>query len=219
LDSIQEDGAGSSVGQTIQNLFSANFSDAADDNQGALAAIAITAHAIDATRGAWQYSTDGQSWIAVPASSLSGAFLLNASDRLRFVPLANYNGLATPLEARLVESGGSAMTTGTSINLSSDGPQVSLIQSSLIGWSSMYSTSFSPDRVLDNQSGSVSEDIFGNNYWLASDQTVTGYFVIDLGAPTDLSRVELYKTTVALLIFTSRWRVRSVEMAPLPTPW
>ena len=195
LDPIQEDGEGSLVGQTIQNLFSTNFSDAADGNQAVLAAIAITAHAIDSTRGAWQYSTDGQNWIAVPASPLSAAFILNASDRLRFVPVANYNGLATPLEARLVESGGVALVSGESINLSSNGPQVSLSGSSVIGWSSKYSTSFSPDRVLDNQSGSVSKDIFGNNYWLAANQSATGYFIIDLGVSTDLSRAELYNTS------------------------
>ena len=46
----------------------------------------------------------------------SAALTLNASDMLRFVPAANYNGSATALSANLIESG-QTITSGATINL------------------------------------------------------------------------------------------------------
>jgi VCBS repeat-containing protein len=195
LASVDEGSGSTAPGDTVGNLFSATFSDAADGGQATLVGIAITRHTSDAARGSWQYSSDGQNWTTLPQASSTAAVTLKASDRLRFVPASNYNGSASPLEARLVESGGAVMVSGAVINLVGTGPQVSLSRNSVIGWSSIYSSSFSADRILDNQSGAVSVDSFGNNYWLASDRAATGHVILDLGTATDLSQVALYNTS------------------------
>ena len=67
-----------------------------DIDAGALQGIAITG--AQTTNGTWQYSTDGgANWFALPATSPSASFLLgsSASNKLRFVPNANFNGTAT----------------------------------------------------------------------------------------------------------------------------
>ena len=195
LASIDEDAGSTAAGQTVANLFSANFSDAADASQSSLAGVAITSHVPDSTRGVWQYSTSSGSWTALPASSFSAAVVVNSMDLLRFVPASNYNGPATPLEARLIESGGAAIISGQTVALAEAGAQIILSKSAVIGWSSIYDASFSADRILDQQTGVVSKDAFGNNYWLASDGSAKGSVLIDLGVATDLSKVELYNAS------------------------
>ena len=195
LASIDEDAGSTAAGQTVANLFSGNFSDAADASQSSLAGVAITSHVPDSTRGVWQYSTSSGSWTALPASSLSAAVVVNSMDLLRFVPASNYNGPATPLEARLIESGGAAIISGQTVALAGAGAQIILSKSAVIGWSSIYDASFSADRILDQQTGVVSKDAFGNNYWLASDGSAKGSVLIDLGVATDLSKVELYNAS------------------------
>src|SRR5262249_21413345 len=72
---------------------------------------------VDATKGNWQYSTNnGGSWTSLGNETTSAALTLNASDMLRFVPAANYNGSATALSANLIESGHTT-TSGATINL------------------------------------------------------------------------------------------------------
>src|SRR5581483_5960958 len=81
------------------------------------AGIAIASHTVDASKGAWQYSTNGGgSWTALGNATTAAAITLNAADLLRFVPAANYNGAATPLSANLIESG-QAITSGATIDL------------------------------------------------------------------------------------------------------
>ena len=111
-------------GASVGSLFAARFSDATDQVSGGssantLAGIAISNHGVDASKGAWQYSTDGgASWSALPAGSTASAVTLAGSDWLRFVPAANYNGTATPLAAHLIESGGAAIVSGATVDLS-----------------------------------------------------------------------------------------------------
>src|SRR5207237_381954 len=82
-----------------------------------LAGIAISSYTVDASKGVWQYSTNGgASWTALGAATTTTAITLNASDMLRFVPAANYNGAATALSANLIESG-QAITSGATLNL------------------------------------------------------------------------------------------------------
>ncbi|OYT99462.1 MAG: hypothetical protein CFE40_06340 [Burkholderiales bacterium PBB1] len=111
-------------GASIGNLFAARFSDATDQVSGGssantLAGIAISNHAAEPSKGAWQYSTDGGvNWSALPAGSTASAVTLTSNDWLRFVPAANYNGAATPLAAHLIESGGAAIVSGATVDLS-----------------------------------------------------------------------------------------------------
>ena len=102
----------------------ANYSDVTDTIPGgstgtALGGIAIVGNAADAaTQGTWQYSTNaGVSWTAVPTSGLgdSSALLLPTTARLRFVPVANYNGTPGSLSVRLADS---VQALNTSANIS-----------------------------------------------------------------------------------------------------
>lgn len=123
LAAINEDDP-SPPGASVGSLFAARFSDATDQVSGGssantLAGVAISNHGVDASKGAWQYSTDGgASWSALPAGSTTSAVTLTGSDWLRFVPAANYNGAATPLAAHLIESGGATIVSGATVDLS-----------------------------------------------------------------------------------------------------
>ena len=123
LAAINEDAA-NPPGASVDSLFAARFSDATDQVSGGssantLAGIAISAHDIDSSKGAWQYSTDGgTTWLALPASSAASAVTLVTTDLLRFLPATNYNGDAPPLAAHLIESGGAPIVSGTTVDLS-----------------------------------------------------------------------------------------------------
>ena len=80
------------------------------------AGIAISGYTADASKGTWQYSTDGTNWNPLNAATLAAAITLKTSDFLRFVPAANYNGPATALSASLIETG-STITSGATIDL------------------------------------------------------------------------------------------------------
>ena len=121
LAAINEDAA-APAGATVSSLFGGNFSDATDQVSGGssantFAGIAISSYTVDASKGAWQYSSNGGSnWTALGSATTAAAITLNASDLLRFVPAANYNGAATALSANLIESG-QAITSGVTLNL------------------------------------------------------------------------------------------------------
>jgi VCBS repeat-containing protein len=123
LAAINEDDPNPS-GATVGSLFSGHFNDAADQISGGssantFAGVAISNHTPDASKGAWQYSIDGgTNWAALPAGSNAAAVTLASSDLLRFLPAANYNGTATPLQAHLIESGGAAISSGATVDLS-----------------------------------------------------------------------------------------------------
>jgi VCBS repeat-containing protein len=145
LAAVAEDIGTAAPGATVTDLFGANFSDARDGSAAsALGGVAVTTHTINLVSGEWQYSVDGTTWIALPTASSAVAFTLKASDRLRFVPAANYQGLATPLAVNVIEAGVTPLTSATVLNLAGAAPQLSLSTSAVIGWSSMYSTSFAP---------------------------------------------------------------------------
>ena len=90
LSAINE-GDINSAGQTVSDLFAGIISDV---DAGSVKGIAVTA--VDVTNGNWQYSSDnGASWQAIGAVAESSALLLNASDKIRFLPNTNFNGDAT----------------------------------------------------------------------------------------------------------------------------
>ena len=121
LAAINEDAA-NPPGATLASLFGGNFSDATDQVSGGstaniFAGIAISSYTADAGKGAWQYSSNGGSnWTSLGSATATAAITLNATDLVRFVPAANYNGPATALSANLIESGQS-ITSGATINL------------------------------------------------------------------------------------------------------
>ena len=58
----------------------------------------------------------GSGWTTLGSASTTAAVTLKATDLLRFVPAANYNGAATALSANLIDSGQS-ITSGAILNL------------------------------------------------------------------------------------------------------
>lgn len=122
IAAIDEDTIGP-VGDTVSNLFAANFSDAKDTVAGgssadSFAGIAITSYTPDSAKGDWEYSIDnGSSWVILGTTTFAATVLLGSSDMLRFVPAHDYNGAATALSANLIESG-EVFSSGNTINLS-----------------------------------------------------------------------------------------------------
>ena len=91
LTAIAENTAAPSGNTVAEIVIDGSVTDA---DGGAVEAIAVTR--VDDDNGTWEYSTDGGSTFnAVGAVSESSALLLNASAVLRFVPDAEYFGLAT----------------------------------------------------------------------------------------------------------------------------
>src|SRR5690606_9480351 len=86
-----------------------------------LAGIAIVGYTADWSKGVWQYSTNGTTWTDLPSTISSASVTLKATDHLRFVPNANFSGAAPALTVRLIDSSGGAVTTGSTVDLSSGG--------------------------------------------------------------------------------------------------
>ena len=95
-------------GATVSALFSANFSNLADAGnltQNQFAGVAVVADGSSALAGRWQYSTNaGASWLDLGAVSDAAARLLGTSDRLRFLPAADFNGSVPVLNVRLIDN-------------------------------------------------------------------------------------------------------------------
>ncbi len=113
-------------GATIDTLFGATFSDAADEVVGgtggthaqAFAGVAITNNSANAaTDGQWQWF-NGTAWADVGVSvSSSSALTLTPTTLLRFVPNANFNGAPGGLTVRLIDSAYGPVTSGALVNV------------------------------------------------------------------------------------------------------
>ncbi|SFL27181.1 cadherin domain-containing protein, partial [Azotobacter beijerinckii] len=162
LPAVAEDTA-SPAGATVATLFSASFDDSTDQVAGgssadSLAGIAITGYSEDTSAGVWQYSTDsGSSWTDLPSiSGDSSALTLQASDLLRFVPAANYNGAAPDLTVRLIDSSTSVASAAT-LDVSSNGGTAA-ISAGTVTLSTSVSEVDDPTAVSGGTSGSGDED-------------------------------------------------------------
>lgn len=87
LAAINEDTA--SVPLAISSLLFGKMTDA---DPGAVRGVAVTG---TTGNGTWQYSANGRTWFTVGTPSATNALLLPDSYRLRYVPAANANGVAT----------------------------------------------------------------------------------------------------------------------------
>ena len=118
---------------SINSLLSNHFDDTADNQTASggsaannFAGVAVTADAETAGQGTRQYSTDnGVSWhsrsSSLPAITTASALLLAATDQIRFLPAANFNGTPGSLTAHLVDDSAGTITTGGRANLSATG--------------------------------------------------------------------------------------------------
>ena len=87
LTGITEDATGNNGDSVASILASAGTVTDADGN-----ALGIAVTAIDNSNGTWQYKTGAGNWTAITGVSGTSALLLANSDRVRFVPNADYNG-------------------------------------------------------------------------------------------------------------------------------
>ena len=190
LAAINEDAA-APAGATVSSLFGGNFSDATDQVSGGssantFAGIAISSYTVDASKGAWQYSSNGgSSWTALGSATTAAAITLNASDLLRFVPAANYNGAATALSANLIESG-QAITSGVTLNLTGATGGTTHISSATVALSETVTAvndapvaSGSATLAAINEdaaapAGATVSSLFGGNFSDATDQVSGG---------------------------------------------
>lgn len=94
LTAVDED-ATDPAGDRVSDLIASAGGDRiTDPDAGAVEGIAITG--VDATHGLWQFSTDdGTSWTTLVGVSATNSVVLRASDRLRFLPNADFNGAVT----------------------------------------------------------------------------------------------------------------------------
>ncbi|TAN58007.1 MAG: DUF4347 domain-containing protein [Rhodospirillales bacterium] len=151
LTAVAEDSTAPS-GATIASLAAqVTFTDV--DASSSLGGFAIIGNSADATtEGVWQYSTDGTTWHAVGSvADDATALALSAAAKLRFVPVANYNGTPPALSVRALDNSyaadwtsgatrisvdtttnggataiaGTARTVGTSITAVNDAPSLS----------------------------------------------------------------------------------------------
>jgi hypothetical protein len=93
-----------------------------------LRGIAITG-LTQTTNGTWQSSPDGTTWTTISAVSPSNARLLRSTDRVRFVPIANFNGTAS-LTFRAWDQSlilGDTSNSGGATPFSSDAATVDLV--------------------------------------------------------------------------------------------
>ncbi|MDP2260742.1 MAG: hypothetical protein Q8J89_13610, partial [Caulobacter sp.] len=117
LTAVAEDSA-DPAGATVADLFGPRFSDPDDGDQ--FAGIMIGINNANASHGVWQVFTGGV-WTNLPALSPTNTYLVAASDSLRFLPAANYNGTPGGIVVLLIDSSEGPVVTGTRLDSSLTG--------------------------------------------------------------------------------------------------
>ncbi|MBD1938669.1 esterase-like activity of phytase family protein [Microcoleus sp. FACHB-68] len=117
LTAINEDEpVASNTGTLVSTLIGSSITDSdASDAKG----IAVTR--LSTTNGTWQYSTNSTTWTSLGTPSESAARLLaaDANTRIRFIPNANYNGVAGNITFRAWD--GTTGTNGAAANITTLG--------------------------------------------------------------------------------------------------
>jgi RTX calcium-binding nonapeptide repeat (4 copies) len=100
-------------GNLISSLFASLFSD--PDTGASLSGVAVVGNSANpTTEGAWQYSTDGTNWFAIgTVEDGANALALSSATKVRFVPVANYNGTPPNLNIRALDDTYSSFTNGS----------------------------------------------------------------------------------------------------------
>ncbi|HEY7808522.1 MAG TPA: Ig-like domain-containing protein [Croceibacterium sp.] len=116
---------------TVSSLFSGQMADTADAQQtvgnptgstaDSFGGIVVTDNGSSGATGEWQYYASG-AWHDIGTRSDSSGLILDASTPIRFDPAQDFNGTAPTLTAHLVETGAGAVTTGSTIDLTSNLP-------------------------------------------------------------------------------------------------
>ncbi|NJO49133.1 MAG: DUF4347 domain-containing protein [Leptolyngbyaceae cyanobacterium RM2_2_4] len=127
LAAVAEDNLSPS-GSTVTSLFGSLFQDTKDNQTSvggsaanSLTGIAITNNAATSVQGVWQWSTDGTTWSIIGTPSIASALVLSANTQVRFLPNANFNGTPGNLTVRLIDDSAGAVTSGTTVSVSTSG--------------------------------------------------------------------------------------------------
>ncbi|EED31316.1 VCBS protein [gamma proteobacterium NOR5-3] len=163
LAPVDEDTA-DPLGQTVATILTGVYLDADGDP---LAGIAVTADASDPADGVWQYSLDnGVNWDPVGAVTESEALFLDASTRLRFLPVANWNGVPGGLTVFALDSSGSRSFTNASrvtdtVAVAADDLSAIVTDGAVVGGSALLGTSITavddPFVVVNDATATVQE--------------------------------------------------------------
>ncbi len=96
LTAIDEDVQdGNNAGDTVAALLASDGGTPITDADGAAQdAIAVTG--ADSSNGAWEYDTGARGWTGFGTPAPNNAVLLDADDKIRFVPNADWNGAVNP---------------------------------------------------------------------------------------------------------------------------
>jgi len=101
LAAINEDSP--NAGATINSLFGPRFTDVDTGNTlGGIIVVANTANST--TEGKWQYSTNGSDWFDIGTVATDSGLALAATDQLRFLPVADYNGTPPGISVYLTDN-------------------------------------------------------------------------------------------------------------------
>ena len=102
---------------TVSDLLAGQFSD--PDTGSTLKGIAIDNVQTNNTQGSWSYSKNGgTTWTDFPSGlSAAGALFVNATDQLRFVPVANWSGRVDKIGCRVVDNTMPDTVTGTIVSV------------------------------------------------------------------------------------------------------
>ena len=168
---------------SVASLFAANFSDSRDGALAtALAGVAITGNAATAAQGAWQYSSDGTTWAAVPTSGLSdsAALVLPATHFVRFMPLANYNGTPGALTVRLADSSQGSLVLNTSRNISADLGATGIWSSAIVSLGTSITAVNDAPTVTAIASQTIDEDLNTGalNFTIGDQETAASSLVV-----------------------------------------
>ncbi len=116
LAAVAEDTA-DPAGATVADLFGSRFSDVDGD---AFAGIMIGINNANASQGVWQVFSGGV-WFNLPALGPTNTYLVSASDSLRFLPAADFNGAVPSIVLLLIDDSDGAVVTGTRLDSSLTG--------------------------------------------------------------------------------------------------
>ncbi len=120
-------------GQTVNALFSAQYSDAADaqfsvsnpggSSPGSFSGIAVVANGSSGATGQWQYfNSNTSTWVDIGARSTASALLIGSGTAIRFNPALDFTGTAPTLTVNLIDNSlGFGITFGQVVDISGVG--------------------------------------------------------------------------------------------------
>jgi len=89
-------------GDLIRDVYNPVFTD--QDLNGEFTGIAITVNNSTTNTGTWQYQSVGAGWVDVGVVSKANPLVLGAEERIRYVPVLNYNGNAGTLVVHAIDN-------------------------------------------------------------------------------------------------------------------